>query len=85
MRIKTVFSYPLVYSVLCLSTLVGLTSNSTQTAVAQETSETSPLVLGHGEGLFQGGALLAQDEFENLNNWEVQIQQRSGFPTANVV
>lgn len=44
-----------------------------------------PVVLGHGAGLFKVGALLAQDDFENLNNWLVQIQERSGFARAKVV
>ena len=29
--------------------------------------------------------LLARDDFENLNNWVVQIQTRSGFAPAKVV
>ena len=41
--------------------------------------ETKLLVLGHGVGLFKVGPMLAQDDFETLNNWEVQIQERSGF------
>ncbi|TWU37341.1 DUF6250 domain-containing protein [Novipirellula artificiosorum] len=44
-----------------------------------------PVVLGHGAGMFKVGALLAQDDFENLDNWVVQIQQRSGFAPAKVV
>ena len=44
----------------------------------------NPLVLGHGVGLFKVGPLLAQDDFENLENWVVQIQQRSGFKPAHV-
>jgi hypothetical protein len=48
-------------------------------------AEDNPVVFGYGVGLFKVGSLLTQDNFENLNNWEVQIQQRSGFPSANVV
>lgn len=44
-----------------------------------------PLVLGHGVGLFQIGKQLAHDDFNDLNNWVVQIQERSGFPPAKVV
>ena len=31
------------------------------------------------------GELLAQDDFENLDNWVVQIQEKSGFDPAHVV
>jgi len=44
----------------------------------------NPLVLGHGVGLFKVGPLLAEDDFENLDNWVVQIQDRSGFAPAKV-
>lgn len=43
-----------------------------------------PVVLGHGKDLFKVGSLLAQDDFENLDNWVIQIQERSGYPPANV-
>ncbi|TWT67382.1 DUF6250 domain-containing protein [Allorhodopirellula solitaria] len=48
-------------------------------------AEDGPVVLGHGEGLFRVGSLLAEDDFENLDRWDVQIQQRSGYPPAKVV
>ncbi|TWU35355.1 Alginate lyase [Novipirellula aureliae] len=44
-----------------------------------------PLVLGHGVGLFKVGAKLVQDDFENLDNWVVQVQERAGFAAAEVV
>ncbi len=47
-------------------------------------AETGPLVLGHGVGRFKVGRLLARDDFENLENWVVQIQDRSGFAPPNV-
>ncbi|TWU58390.1 DUF6250 domain-containing protein [Rubripirellula reticaptiva] len=43
-----------------------------------------PIVIGRGAGLFKVGEVLAKNDLENLNNWEVQIQQRSGFPPAKV-
>lgn len=43
-----------------------------------------PLVLGHGVGLFKVGNLLASDDFENLDNWDVQIQQRASGNAASV-
>lgn len=48
-------------------------------------AEDGPTVLGHAVGLFQIGSLMADDDFGNLDNWNVQIQQRSGYPAANVV
>ncbi len=47
-------------------------------AFGQDSSGNRPVVLGHGVGLFQVGPLLAQDDFENLDNWEVQLQQSRG-------
>ena len=46
---------------------------------------TKPVILGHGVGRFNIGKQLAQDDFENLSNWVVQIQERSGFEPAKVV
>ncbi|MEP3480683.1 MAG: DUF6250 domain-containing protein [Fuerstiella sp.] len=53
--------------------------------VSSADTRNRPVVLGHGVGLFKIGALLAEDDFEDLNNWEVQIQERSGFAAAKVV
>jgi len=35
----------------------------------------SPVVIGYGDDLFQIGELLYEDDFENLDNWVVQIQE----------
>ncbi len=72
----------LVMSVLYLSSCAQtgdiITSDETPRAGA------SPLVVGHGVGLFKVGPVLAQDHFENLDNWVVQIQTRTGFSPAHV-
>ncbi len=47
-------------------------------------ADSSPLVIGYGVGLFKIGPLLAQDNFENLDNWVVQIQKKDGFEPARV-
>lgn len=47
--------------------------------------EDHPLVLGRGQGRFQVGELLAEDDFDNLDNWVVQIQDRPGDAPARVV
>lgn len=47
---------------------------------AKEIAHHRPQVLGHGIGLFKIGAKLAQDDFESLENWVVQIQAKDGFP-----
>jgi len=81
MRTKTILSGLLVLSVLCSGAPAQtkvVASNSPQ-SVAE-----GPLVLGHGVGLFKVGSLLAQDDFEDLDNWVVQIQERSGFAPAKV-
>ncbi len=71
LKMKTILTHLLVLCPLSFS------------ALAQSSSQT-PAVLGHGVGLFKTGPLLEQDDFENLENWEVQIQERSGFPPAHV-
>jgi hypothetical protein len=50
-----------------------------------DTSDSKPLVLGRGVALFKIGRLLAKDDFENLDNWVIQIQERPDFPPAKVV
>ena len=40
--------------------------------------------MGHGVGLFKIGALLVEDDFEDLDDWVVQLLERSGFPAAIV-
>lgn len=61
--------------ILTLLTLIQLTA-------AQAQNE--PEVLGHGVGLFKVGKLIEQDHFENLDNWVVQIQEKSGSPEGRV-
>ena len=48
------------------------------------TMAADPLVLGHGNGLFKVGALIEQDDFENLDNWVVQIEEREELPAPHV-
>lgn len=43
-----------------------------------------PIVLGHGENLFEIGKLIESDDFKNLDNWEVQVQQRKELPEAKI-
>jgi len=45
----------------------------------------APVVLGVGKGRFKIGSLLAQDDFDDLDNWVIQLQDRAEFPPANVV
>ena len=53
-------------------------------STSSDRSDNRPVVLGHGKGLFRVGELLAKDDFENLENWLVQVQDRSGFEPAHV-
>lgn len=50
----------------------------------QKGAGAAPLVLGHGVDLFLVGPLLASDDFDNLDHWVVQIQERAGFAAAYV-
>lgn len=43
-----------------------------------------PVVLGHGVGLFKTGGVLFADDFDNAENWIVQLQDRSGPAPAKV-
>jgi hypothetical protein len=47
--------------------------------------DSKPLVLGHGLNRFKIGELIAEDDFENLDNWVVQIQTQPDFPPAKVL
>ena len=51
---------------------------------SQNAKTDQPLVLGHGVGLFKVGEILFQDDFDQLDQWVVQIQSKSGFPPAKV-
>lgn len=48
------------------------------------TSSDAPVVVGHGVGLFKIGTLVAHDDFDNLDNWVIQVQKKSGFAPAKV-
>ena len=41
-------------------------------------------MVGHGVGLFETGPQIAHDDFDDLEDWIVQIQERSGFGPAKV-
>ena len=69
----------------CLLSLTAIWSGaSAQLAPVQEASSDAPSVLGHGVGLFKVGKVLAKDEFKNLNNWVVQVQEKPGFAKGHV-
>ncbi|MDA7510521.1 DUF6250 domain-containing protein, partial [Verrucomicrobia bacterium] len=67
-------------SSIILLTIFSLTLSS----IAQNTPNPKPsdeagsVVLGHGVGLFKVGPLLVCDEFKDLKNWEVQVQEVPG-------
>ena len=84
MRMKAILSGLMLISVLCSGALAQTTSGRAEAARARETSGEGPLVRGHGVGLFKVGPLLAQDDFENLDNWVVQVEERSGFGPPHV-
>ena len=48
--------------------LLGFSGNAEELA--------SPLVLGKGESRFEVGQILFQDDFKNLDNWVVQIEEK---------
>jgi hypothetical protein len=73
MKAKTVLSGLLVLSALCS----GAPARTTPARAA-------PVVLGHGIGRFQVGPLLAQDDFGDLRDWVVQIEQGRGKGKATV-
>jgi hypothetical protein len=81
---KAILSGLMLISVLCSGALAQTTSDRAEAAWARNTSGEGPDVLGHGVGLFKVGPLLAHDDFENLDNWVVQVQERSGAESAHV-
>lgn len=78
MTIKAPTIILLATSILTLCTSAQQAPNSTSTA------EASPVVLGHGVGLFTVGPLLAIDEFEDLKSWVVQLQELQGGEPARI-
>lgn len=59
-------------------------SNQAAAVGLQPSSNEIPLVLGHGVDLFKVGPLLAHDDFDDLEHWVVQLQQRSGVQPARI-
>ncbi|MGC6465125.1 MAG: DUF6250 domain-containing protein [Akkermansiaceae bacterium] len=47
-------------------------------------ASTTPVVLGKGTGLFEIGPEVVSDNFENLDNWELQIQPGDNAPEPSV-
>lgn len=43
-----------------------------------------PIVLGEGKNRFEVGKLLASDDFENLDKWIVQVEQKKDSPEAKI-
>ncbi|MGJ8725621.1 MAG: right-handed parallel beta-helix repeat-containing protein [Roseibacillus sp.] len=48
-------------------------------------TEAGPLVLGRAVNLFEVGPLVTKDDFENLERWVVQVEEREGYPDEKVV
>ena len=47
-------------------------------------AQSKPLVLGRGVERFEAGKVLHRDDFDNLDNWVVQIEERDSFPKPHV-
>lgn len=60
-------------------------SNPRRSAEPSVPVSDAPLVLGHGVGLFKVGQLFTQDDFNDLDDWVVQIQNRTNAEPAKVV
>ena len=71
MRIKLLLTALTTTALMCLS-------------MKAQTSKPSPEVLGKGVGLFEVGSLLAQDDFDDLDNWVIQIQESDKAPPHKV-
>ena len=82
---------PLVISLLVLSVLEtpataqkGVAKDSVAAVAQTSTDAPAAVVLGYGVGLFRVDRLLVQDDFDNLDHWVVQIQEKSGGAPAVV-
>ncbi|MFG0267078.1 MAG: right-handed parallel beta-helix repeat-containing protein [Rhodopirellula sp. JB055] len=60
------------------------TASQVETRGSVQVDESSPVVLGYGVGTFRVGESLAKDNFQSLDDWVVQIEDRQGFPEASV-
>ena len=74
----------IILSGVLLPSLCSIAFSENASDTAQEPAHGTPLVLGHGVGLFKVGSLLTQDDFKTLDHWVVQIQDRPGFAPAKV-
>ncbi|MDP0490984.1 MAG: right-handed parallel beta-helix repeat-containing protein [Verrucomicrobiota bacterium JB023] len=66
---------------LTLAKLVGLiVLGALVPSLAEE-----PLVLGRGTDRFEVGELLHEDDFDSLERWEVQLEEKEGFPEPHIL
>ena len=47
-------------------------------------AQTKPLVLGRGVERFEVGKVVYNDDFDDLDDWVVQIEEKDGFPKSQV-
>ncbi|MFC1766025.1 DUF6250 domain-containing protein [Planctomycetota bacterium] len=83
MKSKNILCSVFVGYVLCLS--ASCQAQVEAPSDSDPMTEASPVVLGYGVGLFKVGAMQAQDDFENLDNWVVQIQENNAFEPPHVL
>jgi hypothetical protein len=84
MRVKATLSGLLIFSVLYTGASARTAPDRAPDARRRVPPGNPPLVLGHGIGRFQVGPLLAQEDFDDLRNWVVQIEQGRGKGEATV-
>ena len=53
--------------------------------VGSAEEESRPVVLGRGVNVFEVGPLVTKDDFENLDRWVVQVEEKEGYPEMEVV
>ena len=54
------------------------------TSLFSVVAQSKPEVLGKGLERFEVGAELYRDDFDNLDQWVVQVEQRDGFPEGKI-
>jgi len=67
-----------------LITVVGALLLVSHASAARVDGDEGPHVLGHGVGLFTAGEVIAEENFETLENWVVQKEDRSGAALAKI-
>lgn len=83
MKTKLISRPCLILSHILTLLLTTIVSGQEDAPTPQKVKST-PVVLGYGKGAFHVGPILKRDNFENLDQWVIQLQNKSGMDEGHV-